>query len=86
MNSYILTTDNGGYAEYVYGIIAENDEEAFFIYKESEEYLKDEKYEIVDRDKGLYKVYSDVYGTVLIRVFKLELKENKCVYLGGYSE
>lgn len=30
MNSYILTTDNGGYAEYVYGIIAENDEEAFF--------------------------------------------------------
>lgn len=86
MNSYILTTDNGGYAEYVYGIMAENDEEAFFIYKESEEYLKNEKYEIVDRDKGMYKVYSKVYGTVYITVTELKLEENKCVYLGGYGE
>lgn len=86
MNSYIITTDNGGYAEYVYGIIAENDEEAFFIYKESDEYLKNEKYDIVDRNNGLYKIYSEVYGTVYVKVFKLELEENKLTLLGGYSE
>lgn len=86
MNSYIITTDNGGYAEYVYGIIAENDEEAFFIYKESDEYLKNEKYEIADCNNGLYEIYSEVYGTVLVTVTKLELEENKCTYLGGYGE
>ena len=59
---------------------------AFFIYKESEEYLKNEKYEIVDRDRSLYKVHSNVLGTVFITVTKLELKANKCVYLGGYGE
>lgn len=58
----------------------------FFIYKDSDEYLKNEKYEIIDRDKGLYKIYSKVYGTVFITVSKLELKENECTYFGGYGE
>ena len=85
MNVYIITTDNGGYAEYVYGTIAENDEEAFFIYKESDDFLYKEPYDIVDNN-GSYKIYSKVYGTVYVKVFKLELEEYKLTLLGGYAE
>lgn len=86
MKTYILTTDNGGNAEYVYGIAAENVEEAFNIYKESDFFLRDEPYKKVDRNNGLYEIYSDMYGRVIVSVFELRLKENECVCLGGYED
>ena len=86
MKTYILTTDNGGNAEYIYGIIAENDEEALRIYKESDVYLRDEPDEAVEKDNDLYKIHSDVYGTVFVSVFELKLKENECICLGGYED